>query len=75
MNRDNLKKNMLIKREKGGMHIYRVLAVGNEKVLVIDCIKKTMPVWMKIEKLRAIHRGVVSQKQMILIFWKVSVLM
>ncbi len=51
MNRDNLKKNMLIKREKGGMHIYRVLAVGNEKVLVIDCIKKTMPVWMEIEKL------------------------
>lgn len=51
MNRDNLKKNMLIKREKGGMQIYRVLAVGNEKVLVIDCIKKTMPVWMEIEKL------------------------
>ena len=51
MNRDNLKKNMLIKREKGGVQIYRVLAVGNEKVLVIDCIKKTMPVWMEIEKL------------------------
>lgn len=51
MNRDNLKKNMLIKREKGGMHIYRVLAIEKEKVLVIDCIEKTMPVWVEIEKL------------------------
>lgn len=51
MNRDNLKKNMLLKKEKDGVQIFRVLAVGNEKVLVIDCIKKTMPVWMEIERL------------------------
>ena len=31
--------------------IFRVLAIADEEILVIDCIKKTMPVWMKIEKL------------------------
>ena len=31
--------------------IYRLLAVEGERVLVIDCIKKTMPVWVAIEKL------------------------
>lgn len=51
MNRDSLKKNMLLKKEEDSVQIFRVLAVGNEKVLVIDCIKKTMPVWMEIEKL------------------------
>ena len=30
---------------------FRVLAIADEEILVIDCIKKTMPVWMKIEKL------------------------
>lgn len=67
MNRDGLKKNMLLKKknEKGNVsgngdcerkenesvHIFRVLAIEEEKVLVIDCIKKTMPVWMEIGKL------------------------
>ena len=31
--------------------IFRVLAIADEEILVIDCIKKTMPVWMEIEKL------------------------
>lgn len=67
MNRDSLKKNMLLKKENGNadmngneiseikekdnVQVFRVLAVEEEKVLVIDCIKKTMPVWMEIEKL------------------------
>lgn len=51
MNKDNLKKNMLLKKEKDSIQTFRVLAIEKEKVLVIDCIKKTMPVWMEIEKL------------------------
>lgn len=31
----------------GTAQIFRVLAVEDNKVLVIDCIKKTMPVWME----------------------------
>lgn len=70
MNRDSLKKNMLLKKEsrkdnikgsgdserKGNnigdtAQLFRVLAIEKEKVLVIDCIEKTMPVWVEIEKL------------------------
>lgn len=70
MDKENLKKNMLLKRKnrevqikeqgdseiKGNSigdteQIFRVLAIADEEILVIDCIKKTMPVWMKIEKL------------------------
>ena len=67
MDKDSLKKNMLLKKkneradakdnencgikESGNIQIYRVLAVKDEKVLVIDCVKKTMPVWMEIGKL------------------------
>lgn len=62
-----MKKNMLLKKknEKGNVsgngdserkenesvQIFRVLAVEDEQVLVIDCIKKTMPVWVEIGKL------------------------
>ena len=51
MNRDNLKKNMILKKEEDSIQIFRVLAIEKEKVLVIDCIEKTMPVWVEIEKL------------------------
>ncbi|MDE7223199.1 MAG: hypothetical protein K2O34_05405 [Acetatifactor sp.] len=92
MNKECLKKNMLLKKEKGEtvakenaanaeknnilanemvetdttgngvfgntmevnadtVQLFRVLAVEDEKVLVIDCIKKIMPVWVEIEKL------------------------
>ncbi len=70
MDKDRLKKNMLLKKEKrevqlkgqgdserkgnsigGTDQIFRVLAVERERVLVIDCIRKTMPVWMGIEEL------------------------
>lgn len=67
MNRDSLKKNMLLKKKNesadiglnGGLEtkgndciqLLRVLAVEAEKVLVIDCIKKTMPVWIEIGRL------------------------
>ena len=51
MNKDNLKKNMLIKKKSGEGQTYRILVIREEKVLVIDCIKKTMPVWVAIERL------------------------
>ena len=50
MSENCYKKNMLLK-EKEKKH--RVLAVEKEKVLVIDCIKKTMPVWKKKEDLQS----------------------
>ena len=31
--------------------IYRVIEVGDRKVLVIDCIKQTMPTWIPIDAL------------------------
>ncbi len=67
MDKDSLKKNMLLKKEKGdvdverdggsaikendSIQLFRVLAVEDEKVLVIDCIRKTMPVWVAVDKL------------------------
>ncbi len=39
-----LRKRGLYKREK---EKYRVLDIKDNKVCVIDCIKKTMPVWIK----------------------------
>ena len=51
MNRDSLKKNMLLKKKNGEVQLFRILAVQEEKVLVIDCIKKTMPVWVETGKL------------------------
>ena len=51
MNKEELRKGMLL-REKSGEDgkIYRLLAL-KEKVLVIDCVKKTMPVWKTYEEL------------------------
>ena len=51
MDKDSLKKNMLLKKKNGEGQLFRILTVQDKKVLVIDCIKKTMPVWMEIEKL------------------------
>ncbi len=68
MDKDSLKKNMLLKKEKGdvdvkgngipakessdrSIQLFRVLAMEDEKVLVIDCIRKTMPVWVAVDKL------------------------
>ena len=75
MDKENLKKNMLLKRKNGGVQIkehgdseikgnsirdieqiFRVLAIADEEILVIDCIKKTMPVWMEFEKLNDLDR-------------------
>ncbi|WP_252229838.1 hypothetical protein [Clostridium sp. ZBS15] len=45
MKKDEIKKHMLIiKEDEGAKCIYRVLDM-TEEVLVIDCIKKNMPVW------------------------------
>lgn len=41
-----MEKNQLIKNQE---IIYRVLAVDSDEVLLIDCIKKTMPKWFRIE--------------------------
>ena len=51
MNKEKLRKGMLL-REKSGEDgkIYRLLDL-KEKVLVIDCVKKTMPVWKTYEEL------------------------
>lgn len=50
MYKDGLKKYMLLKKEDGeDISIYRVLELVEEKVLVMDCIKKTMPMWREIE--------------------------
>ena len=54
-----LNKNMLIKKEDGEVKLYRILAIQEEKVLVIDCIKKTMPVWISVENLQ----GFVEEKE------------
>ena len=55
MNKEKLRKGMLL-REKSGEDgkIYRLLDL-KEKVLVIDCVKKTMPVWKTYEELSIIN--------------------
>ena len=44
-----MEKNQLIKWD--GI-IYRILAVEEGNVLLIDCIKKTMPKWYKVDEIR-----------------------
>lgn len=41
-----MEKNQLIKHRGT---IYRILALDNEEVLLIDCIRKTMPKWYKLD--------------------------
>lgn len=49
MNKENLKKRMLLKKEsETGISLYRVLELA-EEILAIDCVKKTMPVWKEYE--------------------------
>ena len=49
MNKESLKKWILLKKEsETGISLYRVLELA-EEILVIDCVKKTMPVWKKAE--------------------------
>ena len=55
MKKDDIKKGMLLKKKdekESDIGKIRVLSVEPEKVLVIDCIKKTMPVWRVIEELQ-----------------------
>lgn len=81
MDKDSLKKNMLLKKEKGNIDVerdgdsaikendsiqlFRVLAVEDGKVLVIDCIKKTMPVWMAVDKLEGFAEAEESNQSVI----------
>lgn len=54
MCKNGLKKYMLLKKEDGEeVSIYRVLELVEEKVLVMDCVKKVMPVWKSVEELDA----------------------
>lgn len=43
-----MKKNDLIKTDAG---VFRILSVGSDRVLVIDCIKKTMPKFLPVSSL------------------------
>lgn len=54
-----LRKKMLLKREKGELEeinitqdilIYRILDMQEDKILVIDCLKHTMPKWITMEE-------------------------
>ena len=38
---------------RSGNSIIRVLEVQGDKVLVIDCIKRTMPVWVELDTLES----------------------
>lgn len=50
MKNNEIKKYMiLIKEQEDTRCIYRVLDIAEERVLVIDCIKKNMPVWRNVE--------------------------
>lgn len=49
MSENCFKKNMLLKEKEKK---YRVLEVEKEKVLVIDCIKKIMPIWVRSDELQ-----------------------
>lgn len=54
MCKNGLKKYMLLKKEDGEeVSIYRVLELVEEKVLVMDCVKKVMPMWKNVEELDA----------------------
>lgn len=51
MNKAELKKGMLLKREEeSGTYFYRVLELEEERILIMDCVKKTMPLWKRIEE-------------------------
>ena len=43
-----MKKNDLLKKDD---NIIRVLEIKDDKALVIDCIKRTMPKWVEIDTL------------------------
>jgi len=82
MDKDSLKKNMLLKKEKEdaddvgngisekessdrSIQLFRVLAVEDEKVLVIDCIRKTMPVWVAVNELEGFAEAGESSQSVI----------
>lgn len=51
MKKDDMKKYMLLKKDDGAdTVIYRVLELA-EKILVLNCVKKTMPIWKTYEEL------------------------
>ena len=63
MNKNDMRKFMLLKKEEEtGVGVYRVLELA-EKVLVIDCVKKTMPVWKSHEELSVDYSQVSRHKK------------
>lgn len=53
-----MKKNSLL---KSGEKILRVLDVKNEKVFVIDCVKRTMPYWVIVDSLSGYEECIESE--------------
>ena len=53
-----MKKNSLL---KSGEKILRVLDVKNEKVFVIDCVKRTMPYWVIADSLSGYEECIESE--------------
>lgn len=52
MNKEDMKKGLLLKKTDGAeTSVYRVLELTEEKILVIDYVKKSMPVWKNFKDL------------------------
>lgn len=49
MKKENLQKNQLLQRDS---QFVRILEFNGDKVFIIDCRKKTMPVWTDVEVLK-----------------------
>ena len=49
MKKENLQKNQLLQRDS---QFVRILEFNGDKVFIIDCRKKTMPVWTDVEALK-----------------------
>ena len=45
-----MKKNDLVKTEEG---IFRIISIGKDRILAIDCAKKTMPKFYTMEHFQA----------------------
>ena len=54
MKKNNLQNNILQKNQllQNDTQLIRVLDMEAERVFIIDCIKKTMPVWTDAESIR-----------------------
>ena len=58
--KNKLQKNTITKNQllQNNTQLIRVLDMEADRVFVIDCIKKTMPVWKDIESIKVIQKTV-----------------